>query len=253
MNIPHAAALNKTKVGTCPHGLPQGACPVCNGMGGGGGGASVAKNKPEREMSWSECYAVWQHMLQAKADAKQAQNLAMQAHMISQYKLQLSLGGAAQKLAGITGKMAEFIQQTKSNSLAGNSSLGSKILAFSAKLAMPVLNSIKNVLSFADKAMNAIKGKIIDISDKLNAIFGEMKNAIEKKISDKLKDFKKKFKSLFGIVDIDETEEMDDEEKQIEETKRLFEMKTVLESIKEKFTHKKIKEDENGSSSYTNE
>ena len=24
------------KIGTCPHGLPMGACPICNGMGGGG-------------------------------------------------------------------------------------------------------------------------------------------------------------------------------------------------------------------------
>lgn len=238
MNIPHAAALNKTKVGTCPHGLPQGACPICNGMGGGGGG-SVTRNKQEREMSWSECYMAWQQMLKAKANPKQAQNLAIQAQMVSQYKLQLSLGGAAQKLAGITGKMAEFIQQNKSNS-----SLGSKILAFSARIALPVLNGIKNVLSIADKALNAVKEKLADISDKLNAIFGEMKNAIEKKISDKLKDFKKKIKSLFGIVDIDETEELDDEEKKIDETKRSYELKTVLNKIKEKFTHKKVKEDE---------
>lgn len=244
MNIPHAAALNKTKVGTCPHGLPQGACPICNGMGGGGGGASVKKNKPEREMSWSECYMVWQQMLKAKADPKQAQNLAIQAQMVSQYKLQLSLGGAAQKLAGITAKMAEFIQQVKSNSLVGNSSLGSKILAFSARLALPVLNGIKNIFSFADKALNAIKEKITDISDKLNAIFGEMKNAIEKKISDSLKNIKKKFKSLFGIIDTTEVEELDDEEKQIEETKRNYELKTILHKLKEKFTHKKIKEDE---------
>lgn len=237
MNIPHAAALNKTKVGTCPHGLPQGACPICNGMGGGGGG-SVAKNKPEREMSWSECYAVWQHMLQAKADSQQNKNLAIQAQMVSQYKLQLSLGAAAQKLAGITGRMAEFIQQVKSNSLTGNSSLGSKILAFSARLALPVLNGIKNILSFADKVINAIKEKLTDISDKLNAIFGEMKNAIEKKISDKLKDFKKKFKSLFGIVDVEEAEEIDEEEKKIEETKRNYELKTILNKLKEKFTQK---------------
>lgn len=245
MNIPHAATLSKTKVGTCPHGLPHGACPVCNGMGGGGGGAGMRKaDKPEREMSWSECYVVWQQMLKAKNDAKQSQNLATQAQMISQYKLQLSIGNSVQKLAGLASKMAEFIQQSKLNS-----SLGSKLLAFSARLALPVLNVVKNVLNFADKALNAIKEKITDISDKLNAMFGELKNSIEKKISDRLKDFKKKIKSLFGVFEPTEVIDEDDEEKQIEESKRNYELKTILNTIKEKFTRKKIKEDGHGASS----
>ena len=28
---------SNNRIGTCPHGLPMGACPICNGMGGGGG------------------------------------------------------------------------------------------------------------------------------------------------------------------------------------------------------------------------
>ena len=32
-----AVQTNSARVGTCPHGLPLGACPICNGMGGGGG------------------------------------------------------------------------------------------------------------------------------------------------------------------------------------------------------------------------
>ena len=31
-----AVQTNSARVGTCPHGLPLGACPICNGMGGGG-------------------------------------------------------------------------------------------------------------------------------------------------------------------------------------------------------------------------
>ena len=32
-----AVQTNSARVGTCPHGLPLGACPICNGMSGGGG------------------------------------------------------------------------------------------------------------------------------------------------------------------------------------------------------------------------
>ena len=77
--------------------------------------------------------------------------------------------------------------------------------------------------------------KLVDISDKLTAVFGELKAAVEKKISDKFKDFKKKFKSVLGIF---EPLDSDDEEKKIEESKRLFEMKTVFNSIKEKLFNK---------------
>lgn len=230
MNIPHAVAINKPKVGTCPHGLPQGACPICNGMGGGGGGAGMRKaDKPEREMSWSECYVVWQQILKAKNNSKQSQNEAIQSQMISQYKLQLSLSNAVQKLVGLAEKLSAFSQKSQTDS-----SFSSKLLAFSAKLALPVLNGLKNIANFADKALNAIKEKLVDISDKLNAIFGELKNSIEKKISDRFKNFKKKIKSLFGIFEPTEVVDECEEEKKIEESKRTFEMKTILNKLKEK-------------------
>lgn len=229
MNLP-LSSVQQTKIGTCPHGLPQGACPICSGMGGGGG-ASTKANK--NEMSWSECYVQWQQMQKAKQNPRQLQNEAAQAQMISQYKTQLSLNFAAQNIGNIASNLANFIQKTLPNS-----SLSQRLLAFSAKLALPVLNAVQNVLNFADKVLNVIKEKMIDISDKLNAIFGELKNSIEKKISDKLKDFKKKFKTLFGITDVQDTDEIEDEEKRIEESKRLFELKTVFHNILKKLTSK---------------
>ena len=30
-----AVHTHTAKTGSCPHGLPQGACPICNGMAGG--------------------------------------------------------------------------------------------------------------------------------------------------------------------------------------------------------------------------
>lgn len=197
MKLPLSSVQNQ-KIGTCPHGLPQGACPICNGMGGGGG-ASV-KKADKKEMSWSECYIVWQQMQKAK-NFKQAQNEALQAKIAAQHSAQLNLNSVAQKTANIIAKMTDFVQNTKPNS-----PIPAKLLAFSAKLALPVLNTIKNIAEFANKTLNAVKEKLADISDKLNAIFGELKNSVEKKISDSLKDFKKKFKSLFEIFVVTDAE-----------------------------------------------
>ncbi len=47
----------------------------------------------------------------------------------------------------------------------------------------------------------------MDISDKLTDVFGELKNNIEKKLSDKFNDFKKKTKKFFGIFESKEIEE----------------------------------------------
>lgn len=48
---------NSAKIGSCPHGLPQGACPICSGMGG------TMQRKADfsakaGEMSWNECAAI---------------------------------------------------------------------------------------------------------------------------------------------------------------------------------------------------
>ena len=48
---------NNSRVGTCPHGLPLGACPICNGMGSGGAKKADFSAKPG-EMSWSQCAAI---------------------------------------------------------------------------------------------------------------------------------------------------------------------------------------------------
>ena len=47
----------KSNIGTCPHGLPLGSCPICNGMSGGGMRKADFSAKPG-EMSWNECAAI---------------------------------------------------------------------------------------------------------------------------------------------------------------------------------------------------
>lgn len=232
MNIvkPTIQNLQQHKIGTCPHGLPAGACPICNGMGGGGGGAAKKADRPAGEMTWDQCYAVWQKMLHAKDLAAQKKHDAHQAQMQAPVNFDAKMELAALKIANLADKLTNFVQNAKQTP-----SITTKTLALAAKIAVPVLNVVQNVVNLAQKAINFVQQKLADISDKLNAIFGELKNSIEKKISDRLKDFKKRFKSLFGVAEPDEIE---DEEKQVEEAKRLFEFKTVLHSIAEKFKQK---------------
>ena len=63
-------STQKSNTGTCPHGLPIGACPICNGMGGGLKKADFSA-KPG-EMSWNECAAIGA-FLRAQKLAKQTQ------------------------------------------------------------------------------------------------------------------------------------------------------------------------------------
>lgn len=226
------SSVHKSKIGTCPHGLPQGACPICSGMGGGGGASTRKADRPAGEMSWDECYAVWQQMLKAKELAQQKKNDAIQAQMQVNITFSAKLDNMAQKISAIVENLTNIVQKTQTKS-----TLAAKLIAFSAKLAIPVLNIIKNVSVIVQKTTNFIKEKFADISDKLGAIFGELKNFKEKNISDKLKNFKKKFNSIFGLF---ETEEFENEEKKVEEDKRIFEMKNAFHSIKEKlFNYKK--------------
>lgn len=228
MNVSPPSA-QKSKIGTCPHGLPMGACPICNGMGGGG---AARKTDPhDGEMSWDECFAIGQ-MLKSQKLAQQQKDIAMQARLHAPLNQQSRLENIAQKIAAFAEKLADFVQKTQASTIP---KIFSKPLVLSAKLAVFVLNALKNIPLVMQKAINFVKEKLADISDKLNALMGELKAATDKKISDRFKDFKKKFKSIFGIFD---SQDVEDEEKKIEESKRMFELKTVLNKIKESFRKK---------------
>lgn len=208
------AAIQKSKPGTCPHGLPYGACPICSGMGGGGGGSSKSTPRKAGEMSWDQCYAVWQQMLKAKDMAQQKKLDAMNAQMQPQVTFSSRIGDFSQKIAILAEKLADFSQKT--NNLP---KIIEKPLIFIAQLAIPILNGLKNITNFAQKTVEFVQQKLADISDKLNAVFGELKNSTEKRISESLKNTKKKFKSLFGVF---EPSELDEEEKEAQEAERLL-------------------------------
>lgn len=222
--------VNNLKLGTCPHGLPPGACPICSGAGGGGGGSAVRKadfSAKPGEMSWSDCAAMGQ-MLKNQKMAKALNEQPFQAQLNPAVNFQKNMENLALKINS-------FIQ-TQQATLP--SALTKPIAFFANKLIIPVLNALKDIPLNIQKAAIKVIEKLTDISDKLVAMFGELKNSVEKKISDKLKDFKKKTASFFGVF---EPKGTDDEDKKLEDEKRIFELKTVFKFMQKNQPRRKKK------------
>lgn len=211
---------NKMKSGTCPHGMPLGACPICNGMSGGGIGKNAVR-KPG-EMTWSQCAAIGA-MLKAREQAKTEQkqellDLAQKAQLFRDaiMNASLKLDNVAkfftQNTPAIIAKPVNFIL----NNIIGG------VMILIAQLPVAVANVIQN-----------IQKKFADISDKLTAMMGELKAAINKKVSDAFENAKKKIKSIFKIF---YTAENQNDDKQIDETKKAFKLKTFIHGLYKKLS-----------------
>lgn len=213
------------RVGTCPHGLPMGACPICNGMSGGGGGKKADFSAKPGEMSWNECAAIGA-FLKAQKAAQQAREAEFQAHIQALQKFQNTMANAAQRAA----QFAQMVQNSMPPVIA-------KPLAFVMNnIVATGLNVLKNLPASAANFVQNFSQKLADIADKLTAVYGELKAAVQKKVSEFFKDIKKKIKSIFGIFEPTDT---DDEDKKIEEAKRTFELKTFIHKL-----YKKLKDGE---------
>ena len=208
--------INNLKPGLCPHGLPPGACPICSNMGGG---SLRAGERPRKagEMSYHECVMAGLAMrARENANKNHIKNLEHRAEAI--LKFQNALNNA-------TLKIMDFIQKISNNILL-------KPFAFTIQnVLVPAINFIKNipniVSNFLDK-LNLIKEKFVDIMDKLNAILGEARAFINKKISEIISSLKSKFKSLFKIFKKNNT---DDDDTKIDDDKKIFNLKTILHKI----------------------
>lgn len=215
---------NITKAGTCPHGAPLGACPICNGMSGAGQKKANFSAKPG-EMSWNECAAIGAFLKAQKnarlARQQDAENFAKQAIAFQNGLTKMSeriaqlASMVSQKFPPIVAKPFNFVLGT----IIGGS-----------------INFIKNIPVNIQGLVQNIGQKFADISDKVSAVLGEIKTAIEKKISEPIQNFKKKLKSLFAIFGTDNT---DNDDKQIDETKKAFKLKTFIHEL-----YKKLKKDE---------
>lgn len=211
---------NSAKIGSCPHGLPQGACPICSGMGGGLQRKADFSAKPG-EMSWNECAAIGAFLkAQKNAQIQRQQDAQNFANM--QRVFQNSLLNASQRVAN-------FVQIFSQKMPA----IISKPIGFVLNnLVAKPINFVANIPNIFSK----ISQKFVDISDKLTAMIGEFKNSVEKKISDAFSNLKKKVKSLFSIF---KPLDAENDEKQIEETKKTFRLKTFIHDLYKKITRDK--------------
>lgn len=226
-----AIQSNNSKIGTCPHGLPQGACPICSGMSGGMKKADFSA-KPG-EMSWNECAAIGAFLkaqknarLQREQDAQNFANnvKAFQNTLMNVSKRLANIGGFfAQNTPAIIARPVNFVLNTV---------LGG------------IVRTIANIPSTISNIIQTVQQKLADISDKLTAMIGELKASIEKKISESLKTLKKKIKSIFSIFN---SQNMDNEEKQIDETKKTFKLKTFIHDLYKKLTEKEKNDTEHNS------
>lgn len=217
-----AIQSNNSKIGTCPHGLPQGACPICSGMGGGMKKADFSA-KPG-EMSWNECAAIGA-FLKAQKNARLQREQDAQNFANNIKAFQNTLMNASQRLANIGGFFAQNTPAIVARpvNFVLNTVLGG------------IVRTIANIPSTISNIIQTVQQKLADISDKLTAMVGEFKASIEKKISESLKTLKKKIKSIFSIFN---SQNIDNEEKQIDETKKTFKLKTFIHDLYKKLTEK---------------
>ena len=205
---------NMNKAGTCPHGVAPGACPICSGMGGGGLRPGERVQKPG-EMSYHEC-AMIGAMMRARETAQKEheQNLAQRLEALKNF--QQNMIHLAEKLAAFQKNMPLIMKPVS--------------VAISV-FVLPVVNLLKNlpeIITNLQNKITQIKEKFIDIQDKLNAIFGEAKAFVEKKVSELVSNIKSKLETLFKVFKRNNTK---DDETKIDEDKKIFRLKTFIQKI----------------------
>ena len=221
------------KAGTCPHGMPLGACPICNGMAGGNSTSKRDIPRNVGEMSYNQCAAIGA-MLRAQKNAKAQAKLAQQNHLQALADFQKNISNTHQRIMALS----VLITNTTPAIIA------KPVNFILNNIVGKALTIIQNLPTTITNLVQTVNQKITDISDKLTAIYGELKTAIGEKISKFTSDLKKKLKSLFFVFGSQET---DDENKKIDEAKRTFELKTFIHQLCQKLknqTEKDIEKDD---------
>ena len=226
----HMSQVNNNRANTCPHGLPLGACPICNGMGGGSSSRKMDEPRRPGEMTYQECYAQWKQMQRAQAADKAAQEAMIKnAELAAQ--LQKQLAGLADKTVNVLNSIQNVLPKPAAKAFA----------VISNNILKPLLNIVKNfpeIIRNLPNAIETIKNELLKVQEKLSAIFGEVQNFIQKKISDSIKSLKKRLKSLLSILSSDDDFEDEDEfDEQINVFKNI-EIDNLKESIRKLITPK---------------
>ncbi len=199
--------VTTTNIHTCPHGMSPGACPVCN-PGGGGGGVKKSTAAPKSEMSYGEMYAIWMRM--KAADRRKLQNennVKLEAEKMLQTKEMLSK--MADRLINVLNKIENLLPKPLQNVF--NAAINN--------ILKPIINIIRNFPNFVknvNEFFKNIQREIYTTAEKLASVFGEIKNFIQKKLSDSFKKLTKKTYEILNIFGLklgeDEKKEMEDDD-----------------------------------------
>lgn len=234
------AAINKVspiKVGTCPHGLPMGACPICNASGGAGSMKKADFSAKPGEMSYAQCLAIG-NMLKAqkqrREDAKQ-DIIQMQQQLALFYK---NMNNMIQKfqmiLVNSYNKLPDGVKTIIKN-VANN-------------VIMPTLNFVRNVFNniknYINNTYQQIKGMLKEACDRFVGMLGEIKNFFEKQILEKLDNIKNRLYKLFGFSNVN-SEQNNDEKKVSKEEKLLNKLNKIKDWLKNIFKKKKENKNKN--------
>ena len=183
-----------------------------SGMGGGGLRPGERVQKPG-EMSYHECAMIGAMMRAREAQQKMhEQNLKLHADAMRAFERNML--SMAQKFAEFSAFLQKYLP-----------TLSKPVAGIINNIVVPILKSIANIpnlISNISEKFAQIKEKFIDIQDKLNAIFGEAKSFVEKKVSEFVSNIKSKLKTLFKIFKRNNTK---DDETKIDEDKKIFRLK----------------------------
>lgn len=194
--------VNNLNTGTCPHGLPPGACPVCST--GAGSMRQSDRNRNIGEMTYHECAMIGNMM--------KARELAQKNHEANLEHRAENLEAFQKNLEKLSANMLEFAKQI-------SNFIPLKPIAFVIKnIAVPVVNFVRNI----PKLVSNFK---FEIMDKLSAIFGEAKAFVDKKVSEMVSVIKN------FILKVFKKNNSDDEDTKIDDDKKIFNLKTILQKI----------------------
>ncbi len=230
----YMSQVNNNNANTCPHGLPLGACPICNGMGGGS--TSKRTDEPRRpgEMTYQECYAQWKQMQRSEAREQ-----LMQEAMLKNAQLAEKIQKQLVHLTNTVSSILDKIQNTLPKPLA-------KVFGtISNNILKPMLNIIKNfpqIMRNLPFVAENIKTMIINVADKVAALIGEMQNFVEKKISESIKSLKKHTRKLLALFGLDDEYE-DEKDKDELRVFKQFEIEKLKETLRKLITLKDKEEE----------
>ena len=133
-----------------------------------------------------------------------------------------------------------FIDKAQSILQAVHAKLPPELQTVFNKLANGIINPILNLISNIPKTLeqlnafiNDIKTKILAVAEKLNAILGEIKNFIEKNITDRFKKLTKKIIRFF-ILEEKEENYQNDEEIEIFKSRELRKLHMAILKLRRK-------------------